>query len=325
MKISRQLVLFCVERRKAWRLLQSKAGIENVEYLAQRTLLDEVDSGRLSKEEFFDRAEELLEERILGPRRLEDRVGDAGAVRIVTSGLRKPHRAGRLPTVALALSGQRGFTDTARAQDGAGLADTYPWPEPPGRACTAGFGTRGATSSSSTTPGTPRIRSSTGTSGGGARRTTSPQPPCRGWERTIRPRRRCWNSMRAGIAEAGVGVINSSWWGPREFIRTAPSTGLMDVMAAHDIQVMFHLEPYSPRRGGAPDGRRPLPPAGVRRAPPLGLLLFQRAGRRPQRSGVQGVQHPAARRAISIASAARWRFAIMSRRTSGGVRSNSFA
>ena len=67
MKISRQLVLFCVERRKAWRLLQSKAGIENLEYLAQRALLEEVDSGRLSKEEFFDRAEELLEERILGP------------------------------------------------------------------------------------------------------------------------------------------------------------------------------------------------------------------------------------------------------------------
>ena len=67
MKISRQLVLFCVERRKAWRLLQSKAGIENVEYLAHRTLLDDVDSGRLSKEELFDRAEELLEERILGP------------------------------------------------------------------------------------------------------------------------------------------------------------------------------------------------------------------------------------------------------------------
>jgi len=67
MKISRQLVLFCVERRKAWRLLQSKAGIENVEYLAHRALLDDVDSGRLSKEELFDRAEELLEERILGP------------------------------------------------------------------------------------------------------------------------------------------------------------------------------------------------------------------------------------------------------------------
>ena len=39
--LSRQLVLFCVERRKAWRMLQSKAGIENKEYKAQR-----VDPGR---------------------------------------------------------------------------------------------------------------------------------------------------------------------------------------------------------------------------------------------------------------------------------------
>jgi pyruvate-ferredoxin/flavodoxin oxidoreductase len=34
--ISRQMVLFCVERRKAWRMLQSKAGIENRDYAAQR-------------------------------------------------------------------------------------------------------------------------------------------------------------------------------------------------------------------------------------------------------------------------------------------------
>ena len=34
--LSRQLVLFCVERRKAWRMLQSKAGIENRDYKAQR-------------------------------------------------------------------------------------------------------------------------------------------------------------------------------------------------------------------------------------------------------------------------------------------------
>ena len=47
--LSRQLVLFCVERRKAWRLLQSKAGIVNKEYLAQRTLLADVDSGTVSK------------------------------------------------------------------------------------------------------------------------------------------------------------------------------------------------------------------------------------------------------------------------------------
>ena len=37
--ISRQLVLFCVERRKAWRMLQSKAGVTNLDYLAQKEAL----------------------------------------------------------------------------------------------------------------------------------------------------------------------------------------------------------------------------------------------------------------------------------------------
>ncbi len=66
MTLSRQLVLFCVERRKAWRLLQSKGGIVNKEYRAQRDLLADVDNGRISKAELFDRAEELMEERISG-------------------------------------------------------------------------------------------------------------------------------------------------------------------------------------------------------------------------------------------------------------------
>jgi pyruvate-ferredoxin/flavodoxin oxidoreductase len=44
--LSRQLVLFCVERRKAWRMLQSKAGIENRDYTAQRALLADVDAGK---------------------------------------------------------------------------------------------------------------------------------------------------------------------------------------------------------------------------------------------------------------------------------------
>ncbi len=64
--ISRQLVLFCVERRKAWRLLQSKAGIENKDYKAQRSILADVDAGSLSKEELFARGEELMEERVAG-------------------------------------------------------------------------------------------------------------------------------------------------------------------------------------------------------------------------------------------------------------------
>jgi pyruvate-ferredoxin/flavodoxin oxidoreductase len=37
--LSRQLVLFCVERRRAWRMLQSKAGLSNPDYLAQRAAL----------------------------------------------------------------------------------------------------------------------------------------------------------------------------------------------------------------------------------------------------------------------------------------------
>jgi pyruvate-ferredoxin/flavodoxin oxidoreductase len=62
--LSRQLVLFCVERRKAWRMLQSKAGIENREYKAQRSLLADVDSGKISKEDFLAHADLLLKERL---------------------------------------------------------------------------------------------------------------------------------------------------------------------------------------------------------------------------------------------------------------------
>jgi pyruvate-ferredoxin/flavodoxin oxidoreductase len=62
--LSRQLVLFCVERRKAWRMLQSKAGVENREYKAQRAILAEVDSGKIVKEDFFASAEAMLKARM---------------------------------------------------------------------------------------------------------------------------------------------------------------------------------------------------------------------------------------------------------------------
>jgi pyruvate-ferredoxin/flavodoxin oxidoreductase len=61
---SRQLVMFCVERRKAWRMLQSKAGIVNREYLAQKAILADVDAGKLPLEELFAKGHELLKERI---------------------------------------------------------------------------------------------------------------------------------------------------------------------------------------------------------------------------------------------------------------------
>jgi pyruvate-ferredoxin/flavodoxin oxidoreductase len=64
--ISRQLVLFCVERRKAWRMLQSKAGIQNKEYAAQKAILAEVDAGKLSHDELFAHGHEMMKERMGG-------------------------------------------------------------------------------------------------------------------------------------------------------------------------------------------------------------------------------------------------------------------
>jgi pyruvate-ferredoxin/flavodoxin oxidoreductase len=64
--LSRQLVMFCVERRKAWRMLQSKAGIVNKEYAAQRAILADVDSGKLPMDEFLSNAREILNERVSG-------------------------------------------------------------------------------------------------------------------------------------------------------------------------------------------------------------------------------------------------------------------
>ena len=56
--------MFCVERRKAWRMLQSKAGIVNKEYMAQKALLADVDAGKLPLQEFLDHGHELVAERL---------------------------------------------------------------------------------------------------------------------------------------------------------------------------------------------------------------------------------------------------------------------
>jgi pyruvate-ferredoxin/flavodoxin oxidoreductase len=64
--LSRQLVMFCVERRKAWRMLQSKAGIVNREYVAQKAILADVDAGKISQDELFSRGHELVKERLAG-------------------------------------------------------------------------------------------------------------------------------------------------------------------------------------------------------------------------------------------------------------------
>ncbi|MDR3725955.1 MAG: 2-oxoacid:acceptor oxidoreductase family protein [Terracidiphilus sp.] len=62
--LSRQLVMFCVERRKAWRMLQSKAGIVNREYQAQKAILADVDAGKLSQDDLFAHGHDLLKERL---------------------------------------------------------------------------------------------------------------------------------------------------------------------------------------------------------------------------------------------------------------------
>ena len=62
--LSRQLVLYCVERRKSWRLLQSRAGIRNRDYEAQRALLKKVDAGEIELSDFLSRSSECFKEEL---------------------------------------------------------------------------------------------------------------------------------------------------------------------------------------------------------------------------------------------------------------------
>jgi pyruvate-ferredoxin/flavodoxin oxidoreductase len=58
------MVLLCVERRKAWRLLQSKAGIDNREYRAQRALLARLAKGELTRDDLLKGGAMLLKEEV---------------------------------------------------------------------------------------------------------------------------------------------------------------------------------------------------------------------------------------------------------------------
>ena len=88
--LSRQLVLFCVERRKAWRMLQSKAGIENKEYKAQRSILADVDAGKIAKEELFARGAEMVRERVKGPAPAAPKPQPAAPAKAPTPGVVAP-------------------------------------------------------------------------------------------------------------------------------------------------------------------------------------------------------------------------------------------
>ena len=58
--VTRQMVLFAIERRKAWRMLQSKAGVVNKDYAAQKAFLAKLDKGEVSLVEAKARARELI-------------------------------------------------------------------------------------------------------------------------------------------------------------------------------------------------------------------------------------------------------------------------
>ncbi len=59
--VSRQMVLFAVERRKAWRMLQSKAGVANKDYQAQKALLAKLDKGELQLADVQAKTKELFD------------------------------------------------------------------------------------------------------------------------------------------------------------------------------------------------------------------------------------------------------------------------
>jgi pyruvate-ferredoxin/flavodoxin oxidoreductase len=54
------MVLFAVERRKAWRMLQSKAGVVNKDYAAQRAFLAKLDKGEVELTDAKAKTKELI-------------------------------------------------------------------------------------------------------------------------------------------------------------------------------------------------------------------------------------------------------------------------
>jgi len=62
--VSRQMVLFAVERRKAWRMLQSKAGVVNKDYLAQKSLLAKLEKGEIELADAQSRVQEIMAEEL---------------------------------------------------------------------------------------------------------------------------------------------------------------------------------------------------------------------------------------------------------------------
>ena len=57
------MVLFHVERRKAWRMMQSR-GIASEDYAAQKALLAKLEKGELTRDDLLERGASLINEEI---------------------------------------------------------------------------------------------------------------------------------------------------------------------------------------------------------------------------------------------------------------------
>ncbi len=59
--LTRQMVLFCVERRKSWRMIQSRAGVDSVDYKVQREILAKLEAGDITRDDVIAKGSSLIE------------------------------------------------------------------------------------------------------------------------------------------------------------------------------------------------------------------------------------------------------------------------
>ena len=56
------MVLFHIERRKSWRMLQSRAGVMNEDYSAQKNLLVRVKNGEINRQDMLENGARYIDE-----------------------------------------------------------------------------------------------------------------------------------------------------------------------------------------------------------------------------------------------------------------------
>lgn len=71
LSLSRQMVLFVIERRKAWRMMQSRAAQENIDYLAQKEIIAKLNSGEITRDEVWEKGADVLKEEAGEPEAVE--------------------------------------------------------------------------------------------------------------------------------------------------------------------------------------------------------------------------------------------------------------